>query len=159
MALTTCRECGKEVSDSAKTCPHCGVDAPGNPAATVPATPAAPAPGEGGVTALIFVIIVGLVLWWIFSPGDDEEPATDNTAEIERREAELRPSPGDQARVKQFITSRGMWCGQVERFYEKPFKSSVNRKVYYAFCDDGNNAVIYEIQADRNGVFESVTEE
>lgn len=24
MALTTCKECGKEISDTAKTCPHCG---------------------------------------------------------------------------------------------------------------------------------------
>ena len=24
MALITCKECGKEVSDAAKTCPHCG---------------------------------------------------------------------------------------------------------------------------------------
>jgi len=29
MALTTCKECGKEISGSAKACPHCGVAAPG----------------------------------------------------------------------------------------------------------------------------------
>jgi RNA polymerase subunit RPABC4/transcription elongation factor Spt4 len=29
MAMTTCKECKKEVSDSAKTCPHCGVKKPG----------------------------------------------------------------------------------------------------------------------------------
>lgn len=28
MALTTCRECGKEVSGQALTCPHCGCMAP-----------------------------------------------------------------------------------------------------------------------------------
>lgn len=28
MALITCRECGKSVSDQAKRCPHCGVDDP-----------------------------------------------------------------------------------------------------------------------------------
>ena len=28
MALTTCRECGKQVSTEAKTCPNCGVAAP-----------------------------------------------------------------------------------------------------------------------------------
>jgi hypothetical protein len=28
MALTTCRECKKEVSTSAKTCPHCGIKNP-----------------------------------------------------------------------------------------------------------------------------------
>lgn len=25
MALISCKECGKEISDSAATCPHCGV--------------------------------------------------------------------------------------------------------------------------------------
>jgi hypothetical protein len=29
MALAECRECGKEVSNRAKTCPHCGVSRPG----------------------------------------------------------------------------------------------------------------------------------
>lgn len=29
MALAKCKECGKEVSTSAKTCPHCGVKNPG----------------------------------------------------------------------------------------------------------------------------------
>ena len=29
MALTNCKECNKEVSTEAKTCPHCGVDNPG----------------------------------------------------------------------------------------------------------------------------------
>jgi hypothetical protein len=28
MALVECRECGSDVSDSAATCPHCGVSAP-----------------------------------------------------------------------------------------------------------------------------------
>lgn len=31
MALIKCHECGKEISDLAKTCPHCG--APTNPTA------------------------------------------------------------------------------------------------------------------------------
>lgn len=29
MALVACRECGSEISDSATTCPRCGVSAPG----------------------------------------------------------------------------------------------------------------------------------
>lgn len=28
MAMTTCKECGKQVSTEAKTCPHCGTSAP-----------------------------------------------------------------------------------------------------------------------------------
>lgn len=29
MALVNCKECGKEVSDKAASCPHCGISAPG----------------------------------------------------------------------------------------------------------------------------------
>jgi hypothetical protein len=29
MALVSCKECKKEVSKNAKTCPHCGIDKPG----------------------------------------------------------------------------------------------------------------------------------
>ena len=29
MALVSCRECGREVSDGAGACPHCGISAPG----------------------------------------------------------------------------------------------------------------------------------
>ncbi len=29
MALIECRECKQQVSDQAKTCPHCGIDNPG----------------------------------------------------------------------------------------------------------------------------------
>jgi predicted amidophosphoribosyltransferase len=28
MAMTTCRECAKEISDTAKSCPHCGAKVP-----------------------------------------------------------------------------------------------------------------------------------
>ena len=31
-ALTDCRDCGKEVSRRAKTCPHCGATKPGDSA-------------------------------------------------------------------------------------------------------------------------------
>lgn len=32
MAMTTCKECGKSVSDQAKTCPHCGAPTSGKAA-------------------------------------------------------------------------------------------------------------------------------
>ncbi len=33
MALKPCRECGKQVAQAARTCPHCGVDYPSSAAA------------------------------------------------------------------------------------------------------------------------------
>lgn len=48
MAMTTCRECGKEVSTEAKTCPHCGAGRPARRSHRWPA-----------IVALVF--LVGLV--------------------------------------------------------------------------------------------------
>lgn len=57
MALKPCRECKKEVSDSAQQCPHCGVSSPAAP-------PAARA--VAGIFAMLgFVAIV----WFFFFGG------------------------------------------------------------------------------------------
>ncbi len=54
MALARCRECGKEVSTQAVTCPHCGVPRPTPPPAPPPdASPSSPfrkRPSESGAT-------------------------------------------------------------------------------------------------------------
>ncbi|MGO2258570.1 MAG: hypothetical protein ACTH5S_12325 [Hafnia alvei] len=57
MAMTTCKECKKEVSDSAKVCPHCGVKKPGER-------------WWHALAGLAVVIVVGTGLYWYF--GDDE---------------------------------------------------------------------------------------
>jgi len=50
MALTTCRECGKQVSTDAKTCPHCGTSAPAKKKA------------KGGIGKwLLIIFAIGLV--------------------------------------------------------------------------------------------------
>jgi hypothetical protein len=50
MALTTCRECGKQVSTDAKACPHCGTSAPAKKKA------------KGGIGKwLLIVFAIGLV--------------------------------------------------------------------------------------------------
>lgn len=66
MAMTTCKECKKEVSDSAKVCPHCGVKKPGER-------------WWHALAGLAVVIVVGTGLYWYF--GDDETtPAKTKTA-------------------------------------------------------------------------------
>ena len=50
MALKPCKECGHEVSTSAKTCPHCGV---GNPA---------PKEGVSALRLLAFVFLSALII-------------------------------------------------------------------------------------------------
>ncbi|MEJ5031955.1 zinc ribbon domain-containing protein [Comamonas sp. MYb21] len=39
MALINCNECGKQISDQASSCPHCGAPVAGNPAAPSVAAP------------------------------------------------------------------------------------------------------------------------
>ena len=50
MAMTTCKECGKQVSTEAKACPHCGAAAPAKKKA------------KGGIGKwLLIVFAIGLV--------------------------------------------------------------------------------------------------
>lgn len=50
MAMTTCKECGKQVSTEAKACPHCGTSAPAKKKA------------KGGIGKwLLIVFAIGLV--------------------------------------------------------------------------------------------------
>lgn len=70
MALVRCRECGREVSSAAKTCPGCGVKSP------------APTNWKGALTLLgiMFLIVGGMELF----PKDKtppEEPASNSPPE------------------------------------------------------------------------------
>lgn len=65
MALVKCRECGREISSDAKSCPNCGAK-PKNKAAT----------GCAGVLALfVFIIVIAA-----FFGGDQKSAVTDNEA-------------------------------------------------------------------------------
>ena len=60
MALTKCKECKKEVSTSAKTCPHCGVKDPGHGAK------------QKLSGCLILVIIVAAIMYFVGEGGDNK---------------------------------------------------------------------------------------
>ncbi|CAH3779769.1 hypothetical protein I9Y19_003266 [Citrobacter freundii] len=62
MALTKCKECKKEVSTSAKTCPHCGVKDPGFGAK------------QKLSGCLVLIIITVTVMYFI---GNDDEKTTE----------------------------------------------------------------------------------
>jgi len=62
MALTKCRECGKEISTEAKACPHCGAK-------------------PGSSTAKIILVLVGSVIIWSIYFGGSETPPQPRTAE------------------------------------------------------------------------------
>jgi len=54
MALTTCRECGKEVSTGAESCPHCGV----------------PRKRKGGfsIGRVLLLLILAAIGWYFLTP-------------------------------------------------------------------------------------------
>src|SRR5688572_6372486 len=61
MALKPCRECKKEVADTAKTCPHCGVT---NPAASA---------GAIVMGAVSMVVVLSALGWYFFGGGFDQQ--------------------------------------------------------------------------------------
>lgn len=73
MAMTTCKECSKELSDTAKACPHCG---------------AKNRPKTSTLTKVISVPMIGIFLFFIYalfagqSPEDKEK--SDARAVIKR---------------------------------------------------------------------------
>lgn len=60
MALTKCKECGKEVSTNAKTCPHCGVKHPGVSAKDM-------------IIGLFAIIFIGWLVTQCSSSGEDSQ--------------------------------------------------------------------------------------
>ena len=68
MSLKPCRECGKEVSDQAKVCPHCGVQ---QPSASDSQRAAA------AVVVLVFcAAFIGLIFWAVTSSLDSSDAAS-----------------------------------------------------------------------------------
>jgi len=61
MALKPCKECKKEVSTSAKVCPHCGVKDPAVPA------------GSALVGLVVFVVIIGGCVTLLGGGSDDKQ--------------------------------------------------------------------------------------
>ncbi len=77
MALTACRECGREVSTEAVNCPHCGAPRPAAASAAVPSAAAPSADrvappverrrgsGIGTIVAVVLALAaVAAVLWY-----------------------------------------------------------------------------------------------
>lgn len=91
MALKPCKECGKEVSDKAKKCPHCGVDDP----------------GFGWPEKLVGVALLAVLLYfaggWLF--GDDEDADASAAAAECQRDA--------QCWFDKYQTAASVYCRDV----------------------------------------------
>ncbi|MDA1380576.1 hypothetical protein PCI56_13395 [Plesiomonas shigelloides subsp. oncorhynchi] len=82
MAMTKCRECGKDVSTEAKVCPHCGVEKPRH-RFCCPCTSKEKGSGVGVVGGL-FILFFS---WFLFSKCTSSESTEDKAqAEAECRQ-------------------------------------------------------------------------
>jgi hypothetical protein len=161
MALVECRECEKEVSTEAPTCPHCGIP---NPAPT-PVAVVAEETTEGGSAGFILVggVIVGALLLWLYFS------SVENSA--------MAPPSGQQAATSQPAVER-LWvtadrlnrrtcpsaeCGIVGFLFYREAVIVLERQGnwvrstrYYApLCTDGQNEFVDEGNArcdEENGL-------
>lgn len=68
MAMVKCKECGGDVANSAKACPHCGADGPGKQRA------------EAGKGAVYLAVILGIVAFIFWPASEDAEDAAGGPA-------------------------------------------------------------------------------
>lgn len=65
MALTSCRECGRQVSDQAEACPHCGIRSPGGGARPSP-QPGSRFPEKkrqpGCLSVIGIIVVLGIII-------------------------------------------------------------------------------------------------
>lgn len=99
MSLIKCPECGREISDLAASCPHCGCpinqQTPSSASATNPSAPQQPAPSPQAkkragstiaIVAVVILLLAGVAAWFLFFRGgsdDDERRAYDNIMRYE----------------------------------------------------------------------------
>jgi hypothetical protein len=135
MAIVTCRECKKEVSDSAKTCPHCG--------ATNPSLPIG-----GFWVFLIGAAIIALIVWWPFSKDDQSEPPQKYPSLSERFPGPWQhDAPG--AIIVTLARNKTQGCGDFEH---RPSIRTPDE--YLVYCSkDGKSWVPYVVRTDTGEVW------
>jgi RNA polymerase subunit RPABC4/transcription elongation factor Spt4 len=69
MGLRNCRECGREVSNRAKTCPSCGISRPAKKSATL----------KDWIGLFAILIFLGV---WLGAGSDEEDPTANASAAI-----------------------------------------------------------------------------
>jgi hypothetical protein len=77
MALIQCRECGKNVSDEAPACPHCGVPMS---VAVTPVTEQSSKRVTQGASGCLIVIVLGALAIWLAGRSNDDRPAAESAA-------------------------------------------------------------------------------
>ena len=119
MALIACKECGKEVSKKAETCPHCGA-------------PLKKQPTQYGFGTLVLLGVVVIVLIGVFSSDDTSIPSAAKTPE--------------EVRVERIEKNFSAWDGS-HRGLTEIIKKSMNDPSSYehdetVYWDKGDHLVV-----------------
>lgn len=85
MALSSCKECGAQVSTEAKACPHCGVKAPANRPGASPSVLAKRYTLSPRLKILLGVMFIGLIANVMISARRPAQPREAN------RQADAKP--------------------------------------------------------------------
>jgi len=80
MALIKCKECGKDVSDKAAACPHCGapVELPAAPAQPVPDAAQGTTKKKMNIWKIIVLVFVALMVIGFFAKKEEPQNTTSN---------------------------------------------------------------------------------
>jgi len=104
MAMTKCKECKKEVSTSAKTCPHCGIKSPGV---------------KAGDALKGFILIFFVIFIFVQCSGSDDSSPTASTPQIS--DAECKQSL--QCWGEKNIINAGAYCQKpIEKMSQYTFE-------------------------------------
>jgi hypothetical protein len=111
MALQPCRECGREVSTEAQTCPHCGVGRPTEAVST--ADPGAPQPSPATAQPRRLWPTIGclgllLLFLWAVGQGSHDHPAPLSLGQVYRVKRSLPacPSSEDLSQVTRLLMAK-----------------------------------------------------
>lgn len=138
MALVSCRECSKEVSGEAKTCPHCGVNAPWQ----IKQDPTFP---------LVMLAIAAVLLIYNFLFGEDDvsntaQKAAQPTKVSQHQESTLASKYEANWNTSPLLAiSQSLVKSKIRNCGEYKYKQSrTHQGEYVVYCTrDGTNWVSY----------------
>ena len=140
MAMTNCRECGNEVSEDAKTCPHCGVKTPDQTSHY----------GNIGVWSIVAVIILVSVLFRGCSDAKLPDP------EVLGSEYKVNISGSNTMDVT--IVNKNSNSGVIEvevRMYEIQAQLLPVARWKERFSIDGNDKGVFRVPLSGQSIFDS----
>lgn len=119
MAMTKCKECKKDISDSADTCPHCGIK---NPNITA------------GIKIVSSIMAIIVIIFFFSKCSDDSETATQTAAEKTKIALTASDVSAHTAKI-----NRNDIVGQWRNVITNPaYKNTVSKRyMRHTFFEDG----------------------